>query len=86
MLGDDHPTVSSTIDSIEVVETAKYMSENPLSHHNFSINQAAAACTAENPTHVMAEILGLENFTDMLPKNWFANPWGPVASKPKEHE
>lgn len=86
VLGDDHPTVSSTIDSIEVVETAKYMSENPLSHHNFLINQAAAACTAENPTHVMAEILGLENFTDMLPKNWFANPWGPVASKPKEHE
>jgi len=86
VLGDDHPTVSSTIDSIEVVETAKYMSENPLSHHNFLINQAAAACTAEDPTHVMAEILGFEKFTDMLPKNWFANPWGPVASKPKEHE
>jgi outer membrane protein assembly factor BamD (BamD/ComL family) len=86
VLGDDHPTVSSTIESIELVETAKYMSENPLSHHNFLINQAAAACTAENPTHVMAEVLGLENFTDMSPKNWFANPCGPDAYNPKEHE
>lgn len=86
MLGDDHPTVSSTIDSIELVETAEYMAENPLSHHDFLMNQAAAACTGENPTNLMIEILRLENFHEMSPNNWFANACGPVAYNPKEHE
>eukprot|EP00535_Pseudo-nitzschia_heimii_P007268 CAMPEP_0197177752 /NCGR_PEP_ID=MMETSP1423-20130617/3250_1 /TAXON_ID=476441 /ORGANISM="Pseudo-nitzschia heimii, Strain UNC1101" /LENGTH=870 /DNA_ID=CAMNT_0042627357 /DNA_START=226 /DNA_END=2838 /DNA_ORIENTATION=- len=86
VLGDDHPIVSSTIESIELVETAKQCAANPQSAHAFLMKHAAAACTVENPTSVMTEMLGLENFEDISPKNWFANPCGPISYSLKDDE
>ena len=86
VLGDDHPTVNSTIESIELVETAKHCAANPQSPHAFLLNQAAAACTVENPTSVMSEMLGLENLEDISPRDWFANPCGPMSYSLKDDE
>jgi len=80
VLGDEHPIVSSTIDSIQLVEAAA----NPLSHHALLMKQAAAACAAAQPTEVVNEII--ETFEDISPNNWFANPCGPVAYNPKDDE
>jgi len=77
VLGDDHPTVCSTMDSIELVETAKACAANPRSPHEFLMNKAAAVCSHETPTDVMTEMLGIENFDSISPKNWFLNPCGP---------
>jgi hypothetical protein len=80
VLGDEHPIVSSTIDSIQLVEAAA----NPLSHHALLMKQAAAACAAAEPAEVVNEII--ETFEDISPKNWFANPCGPVAYNPKDDQ
>ena len=69
-----------------MVETAKDCAANPKSAHAFLMNQAAAACTAENPASVMTEMLGLDNLEDISPKNWFSNPCGPISYYPKDDE
>ena len=76
VLGDEHPTVSSTIDSIELVEVAA----NPQSHHAYLLNKAAAACAVENPANVVNELI--DDFADISPADWFANPCGPVSYNP----
>eukprot|EP00536_Pseudo-nitzschia_multiseries_P011461 jgi/Psemu1/259845/estExt_Genewise1Plus.C_3920004 len=86
VLGDDHPTVLSTLESIELVETAKYCAANPQSHHEFLMNKAVAVCIDENPADVMTEMFGIQNIDSFSPKNWFVNPCGPVLNTPEKEE
>ena len=81
MLGDDHPTINSTIESIRLVETAKYCAANPTSYNAFLMKSATAACTVANPTNVMNELLGLGNFDqDEWFLNRFLNPCSPITN------
>ena len=86
VLGDDHPTVLSTSNSIQFVDTARHCAANPQSHHAFFMNKAVAACTDENPADVMTEMLGINNIDSFSPKNWFVNPCGPVLYNPKDSD
>jgi len=85
VLGDEHPIISSTMDSIELVETAKHYAENPLSNPAFYMNKAAAACAVENPSDVMIEMIdaGIDSFDGMSPNEWLLNPCGPVVYNPQ---
>jgi len=85
VLGDDHPIVLSTLDSIELVETARHCAENPQSHREF-LNKAAKICTDENPADFMTEIFGMENINSFSPKKWFINPCGPDLYNPEDNE
>lgn len=38
---------------------------------------AATACSVENPSQVMTEMLGMSNFDE---GDWFLNPCAPVTS------
>lgn len=80
VLGDDHPTVASTLESIDLVETAKYCAEHPSSPHaDFLMRGAESMCNSQVPTNV-TQMLGLkEGALDALaPQQWFQNPCGPA--------
>ena len=77
VLGDDHPTVNSTMESIRLVETAKYCAANPASYNAFLMKYADAACTVANPSNVMTELLGIGNFEQ---DDWFVNPCAPMTN------
>ncbi len=81
VLGDEHPIVSGTIDSIDLVETAKHCAANPHSYNAFLMKTATAACTVENPTQVVTEMLGMGNFDE---GDWFLNPCAPITYNPIE--
>lgn len=81
VLGDEHPIVSGTIDSIELVETAKHCAANPQSYNAFLMKTATAACNVENPTQVVTEMLGMNNFDE---GEWFLNPCAPITYNPVE--
>jgi hypothetical protein len=86
VLGDNHPTVSSTMDSIDLVETAKYCAENPRSPTDFLIDGADGMCNSQTPRS-MAEMLGLEIVDTESPRTWFPNPCAPLLySAEKEYE
>ena len=82
VLGDEHPIVNSTLDSIKLVETAKHCAANPQSYNVF-LKTAAAACTVESPTNVMTEILGMGTFEE---GDWFLNPCAPVSYNHLDHD
>ena len=77
-MGDEHPTVIATLDSMEVVESAKYCAENPRSNtSDFLLDGADAVCNAETPTS-MAEFLGIDTTNTVSPRQWFQNTCGPI--------
>lgn len=75
MLGDDHPTVECTHDSIEVVETASRQSKKK---SNFLFGTSDAVCNHENPSNII-EMLGLNSLEAMSPSEWFQYPCGQVS-------
>ena len=88
VLGDDHPTVLSTSDSIELVDSAKYSAANPRSQaHNYLMNKAVAVCSDSetNPATMMTDLFSIENLETISPKNWFMNPCGPVGCVNGKH-
>jgi hypothetical protein len=82
-LGDDHPTVESTLDSIEVVETARDISRQTKKNNNFLIGNSDAVCNHENPSNII-EMLGLSTLEAMAPSQWFQNPCGPITYTQEE--
>jgi tetratricopeptide (TPR) repeat protein len=88
VLGDDHPTVLSTSDSIELVDSAKYSAANPRSQaHKYLMNKAVAVCSDSetNPATMMTDLFSIENLETISPKNWFMNPCGPVGCVNGKH-
>ena len=68
------------------MDTAKYCAVNPRSDHDFLMNRAVAVCTDENPTTMMTEMLGIEDFESISPKNWFLNACGPDSYNQNKDE
>lgn len=82
VLGDTHPTVLSTSDSIGLVDSAKNGPSNNESSnsHKFYINKAVAVCSDvdTNPSTVVTELFGIENLDSISSSiSWFQNPCGP---------
>jgi len=87
VLGDDHPTVLSTSDSIELIDSAQHGASNHRTNaHDFLMKKAVAVCsdTETNPTTMMTELFGIENLETISPKNWFLNACGPVSPRKTE--
>jgi hypothetical protein len=73
VLGDEHLTVKSTLDSIAFVETVR---EGPLQAATNNLLQGASAvCNAGSSSNV-AEMLGFEAFDSSSPLQWFQNSCG----------
>ncbi|KAL3902416.1 MAG: hypothetical protein SGILL_010831, partial [Bacillariaceae sp.] len=81
VLGDDHPTVASTLESMDLVDTAKYCAENPAGPGTFLMSGAETVCNAGAPTNI-SRILGFNS------SSWFpSNPCAPTAlTKEKDYE
>jgi hypothetical protein len=77
VLGDNHPTVASTLESMQLVESAKYCAENPMSPASILMNGAETVCNAAEPTN-MASMLGFDS-SKLDPQQWFPNPCAPSA-------
>jgi hypothetical protein len=72
--------VTSTLESIEFVATAKYYAENPSSRPGgFLMHGAEAICNSQAPSS-MAQMFGLDarSLKALTPQQWFQNPCGPA--------
>lgn len=82
VLGDDHPTVASTMESMDLVETAKHCAENPASPAaTLLMNGAESVCNAAAPTNI-TQMLGFNSSTllsSFAPRQWFPNPCAPTV-------
>jgi hypothetical protein len=75
------------LESIDLVETAKYCAENPTSPHtDFLMRGAESMCNSQAPTN-MAQMLGLEPgaLDALAPHQWFQNPCGPALYEDKRN-
>lgn len=82
VLGDNHPTVSSTYDSISLVDKAKSGSSSKNRTHDFYMDKAVAVCSdsGTNATTVITELFGIENFESIAAVDWLQNACGPATN------